>query len=204
VKGLGNRFAWYISQKYSSNTHSTWTCTRLDGNGASLITQMFQTIVNHFQEAKNIVPSKKQSVSIVWNNWSEILTSLNSLHITSDEQKQLETKINEFGNAFKKAFGDTQVTPYIHLLVCHIPWQIKRMNTMQVTSQQKFEAFHRTAKSVFYNCTMRGGCGRSATKETLAELYIQRVIGYDEIDSIAKVKEFQNWMGIQKLLWKSS
>jgi hypothetical protein len=163
---------------------------------------MSQTIVNHFQVADNIVAAKKKAVSIVWNNWSEILTILNSLHVTPDEQKRLQTKINEFGSAFIKAFGHKPVTPYIHLLVCHIPWQIKKMETMQVTSQQKFETFHRTAKSVFYNCTMRGGCGRSATKETLAELYIQRIIGYDQIHSIEKVKEFQNWMLMQKQLWQ--
>jgi hypothetical protein len=110
MKGLGNRFGWYVSQKYSSNIQTTWTCSRLDGNGAALVSNMYEVIVKCFKQAKEIAFAKQNSVETVWKSWFEILKLLNSLHLTPSAQHQLQLKISEFESAFRKAFGEKSVT----------------------------------------------------------------------------------------------
>jgi hypothetical protein len=83
-------------------------------------------------------------------------------HPTSKEQAALEmlNATHRFATLFLESFGGSQVTPYIHILVCHGHELVERFGDLNIRNQQGFEHLQKEQKDAYRTSTSRGG-GRS-------------------------------------------
>jgi hypothetical protein len=173
----------------------------LDGNACDKLRDLNESIreiINQL-DAKQIAHEKKQALLTLWGCWTSILDVLKLIMPTTEHIQTLEKSINTFETSFINIFGKGQVTPYIHILCCHVIAQIQRLGTMQIASQQKFEAYHRTSKALFYERTTRGGFGHDPSAETLGASLVQKIVrNYAKLD----VYSWKDWMAKHIKLWK--
>jgi hypothetical protein len=196
TKGLGARFAWYESKKLNQ-----FTCSALDGNSANLVTELSYLIVEQYNTLEK-TDQQKSDFAHLWDSWKEISSTFKSIILSPQNIQELENKIAMFGKLYTGIFGDSAVTPYIHLVVCHVVSQCKKLESMQIASQQKFERFHSITKELFYRATTRGGLGRSATKDTIAAIYVRRIMDGRKFKN--NVSAFRKWLTKHRQIITSS
>ena len=138
-----------------------------------------------------------EQLNKTWESWIAAHKLLNKLVLNERDIQDVSTLTRAFGNAYVDAFGEPKVTPYIHLVVCHLPALVNRLKTMHVASQEKFELFHRTHKTIFYRTTTRGGCFRHGIQDTLANIYIRKI---NLVDWGTYHNAFSSWLDKRRAL----
>lgn len=74
-----------------------------------------------------------------------------------------------FGDKFLQKYGEINVTPYLHIVICHSVMLLQRYGSISQFSQQGFEATHKWHRIVYYSSTNRDG-GKGKTLESKSAL----------------------------------
>jgi len=65
--------------------------------------------------------------------------------------------LSNFGKDWLIAFGEREVTPYIHVMVCHTTSILLAHGSLSLFSQEGFEHCHKWQKQIYYFATSHDG-----------------------------------------------
>jgi len=125
----------------------------LTGPKVNKIMSSYKKIVKSYcKEEKLLTDSLK-----VWELWFKICSALQQETVDPTTFSNLEEDLNQFGKQFILTYGEQNVTPYIHIVVCHtMPW-LRKYGSIGRYSQQGFEATHKWHKQIYYFSTNHNG-----------------------------------------------
>lgn len=93
----------------------------------------------------------------LWMCWHEILEALREHHVDGTHAKaQLALLVDEFAQRYLSLYAAKEVTPYIHILVCHLPDVLGTFVDLSVRSQQGLERTHGDHKLVLRTAVSHG------------------------------------------------
>ena len=97
----------------------------------------------------------------LWSTWELINTILKQTTPNGDLANVKKLQI-DFGEQFVSIYGNYYVTPYVHLIACHLLYFVEKtpMHSIGAWANQGFEAFHQANRWVFDRASSkRGGRG---------------------------------------------
>lgn len=94
------------------------------------------------------------AVQNLWKEFMEIHKKLRSHTALKDEEvDEFKCKVEDWLKNFLSVYQTKNVTPYIHLLVCHIPEFLKRYGTIASFSQQGVERLNDLITKDYFRST---------------------------------------------------
>lgn len=83
----------------------------------------------HFKKAREL-----------WSTWASIWEFLRKHHLNADRAHDaLEKLVQKFSKVYLSMYDPIEVTPYIHILVCHLPDHVRRYPDLAIRCQQGME-----------------------------------------------------------------
>jgi len=145
------------------------------GAAVDSLVKNFDSFLSDCPSIKNwIAPKSWKFNTHLWRAWGEVITLLDSHPVDGVVAAELlKAATHKFGQLFVNAFGVNNVTPYIHILVCHAHELMARFGDLNIRSQQGFEHLQQEQKIAFRNSSSRGG-GRLQGKSSLNLQLMQR------------------------------
>ena len=102
--------------------------------------------------------------------WASIRQRL-KLNKDQLDLKKLQNDLDQFIKKFVQIYDFKNITPYLHIVVCHSVEMLKRFHSLSLYSQQGFEAAHKFQKMIWERATSRGGGGYSSIEQTMEYVY---------------------------------
>jgi hypothetical protein len=85
----------------------------LSGPKCNKILGSYESIVN------TALPKQQEKTLEIWRDWKIICELLEKESLKLEEREQLEKLLIPWGENFKEKYQSINVTPYIHIIVCH-------------------------------------------------------------------------------------
>uniref|UniRef100_A0A7M5V8K2 Uncharacterized protein n=2 Tax=Clytia hemisphaerica TaxID=252671 RepID=A0A7M5V8K2_9CNID len=140
-----------ISLKFWTNKKNKWEWTSLMGNDKK---RMLAKLPDHFEEflPDNQVGPTRQ----LWKAFEELYTTMNKPELTDAEIDDFESKAIAWVYKLKKMNGcgydwSFPVTPYIHIMVKHIPDILRKYKTLRIFSGQGVEKKNDEFRKFFHS-----------------------------------------------------
>ena len=137
----------------------------MNGTNTNNIFKNINQILSLFDLGEN-----QEELVINWNLWKSIRERLkknkNELDLV-----QLQKDLNTFIKKFLEIYEFKNITPYLHIVVCHSVEMLKKFNSLSLYSQQGFEAAHKLQKLIWERATSHGGGRYSSIKQTMEHIY---------------------------------
>ena len=76
---------------------------------------------------------------------------------TEEERAKIGDFLKKWGDDFKNTFGNIHVTPYVHVIATHVPLFIQKYGSLDLFSQQGFEATHKWHNTIYSRASSRDG-----------------------------------------------
>jgi hypothetical protein len=147
----------------------------LSGRKCNKILSNYEEIVSSF-EGEGDSPQKMLTLKI-WRGWKEICEALECKDSFSEDQiSDLKSKLKTWGEHYIQRYEKDQVTPYIHIVICHsISW-LEMHSSISQFSQQGFEATHKWHKHIYYFSTSHDGkVGRTRSATSSIQQILQKI-----------------------------
>ena len=123
----------------------------MNGTNTNNIFKNINQILSLFDLGEN-----QEELVINWILWKSIRERLkknkNELDLV-----QLQKDLNTFIKKFLEIYEFKNITPYLHIVVCHSVQMLKKFNSLSLYSQQGFEAAHKLQKLIWERATSHGG-----------------------------------------------
>ena len=124
----------------------------LTGPKCDKILKAAESIVASFESEDKI-----EETTQIWKLCQEILQELEKETVAASNLCEFEEKLKKFGRLYVKRFGEEEVTPYIHIVVCHTISILEKHSSIGFFSQQGFESTHKWHKMIFYFSSSHDG-----------------------------------------------
>lgn len=117
------------------------------GNHCDLFLENHQNIINEISErfGANIFYQNMMEVSNILNCIFPILAQP-STTATDEQCEILQTLCTRFGEAWRKLYDNSKLTPKFHLLEKHVPQQYRKFGFFADFSEEKVEKMHQVIK----------------------------------------------------------
>lgn len=112
------------------------------------------------ENIEQILPTVTMESNVVrlWTEWKWICSILEQTSVVDPNiLSELETRIKEWGELYLLRYCDFNVTPYIHMVVCHTVPLLSMHGSIGRYSQQGFEATHKLHKRIYFSSTSHNG-----------------------------------------------
>ncbi len=118
-----------------------------------------------------------------WNALSDLNVLLQKRWLTSSNKSAFRDVVTKFTKSYIEAWGETEVTHYIHILYAHCPWFVDKWGSLGIWNTQGMEKSHKQAKAAFHRTTQRGGGRCTSNSNPLQQMsfwFYRRVVARHE------------------------
>lgn len=130
----------------------------LKGDHLGVLAKSPQVFVKQFVGRTTTTTAKHYEAAIeLWTCWRDILEMLGKHHKDSAIAKaEMSVLVTEFATLYSTLYHHCEVTPYIHILVCHVPDLLGIFGDLSMRSQQGLERTHGDQKLTMRTVVSQG------------------------------------------------